>query len=325
MNIDPPQDHFHLHAHECSFGNSPEVRHDDIAQTARSRDRARLLAALGITLAIMAAEFVGGWWAGSLALIGDAGHMLADAMALGVSLLAILAASRPPTQKISFGFHRLEILAALFNGFILSLLTIWILVEATRRIANPQPVAGRWMLWIGLLGLVANCVAAMILRTGRRVSLNLQSAYLHVLGDAFSSLGVVVAALIITRTGWTLIDPLLSIVLTLVILFSTFKLIRDAVNILLEASPSKIDGPALIDTLKVIEEVQDVHDVHIWTLASGLYAFSAHIAIPDIPVSQTSRLLKRINFVLCQKHGIGHTAIQFETKLARESNESRRD
>ena len=314
MNGEPRHDHFHLHPHECAFGADSASDHAVSPKNSRGAERSRLFRVLIMTAVVMAVEFIGGWLAGSLALIGDSGHMLTDAMALGVSLLAILFSSRPPTERNSFGFHRLEILAALFNGVLLCLLTIWIFTEATRRLNHPRPVAGGLMLWIGMLGLATNLVAALILRTDRRSSLNLRAAYLHVLGDTLSSGGVIIAALIITETGWTAVDPLLSIVLCVVILVSAFRLIRDSVDILLEATPRKIDGAALVETLKVIDEVQDVHDVHIWTLTSGLHAFSAHVAVPDISVSRTAEILKRINFILCQQHGIGHTAIQFETR-----------
>ena len=322
MNREFRQGHFHLHSHECAFGVDSASDHVVSLKDSRGAERTGLLFVLVITVIVMAAEFVGGWLAGSLALIGDSGHMLTDAMALGVGLLAILFASRPPTDRNSFGFHRLEILAALFNGVLLCLLTIWIFMEAIRRLNHPWPIAGNVMLWIGALGLAANLIAAFILREGRRSSLNLRSAYLHVLGDTLSSGGVVVAAVIIAGTGWTAIDPLLSILLCAVILISAFRLIRDSVDILLEAAPRKIDGAALIETLKMIDEVQDVHDVHIWTLTSGLHAFSAHVAVPDVSVSQTSGILKRINFILCQQHGIGHTAIQFEARKPGDRDES---
>jgi cobalt-zinc-cadmium efflux system protein len=238
--------------------------------------------------------------------------MLTHLLALTIAFLATIFAMRPPTEKKTFGFYRLEILAALFNGVTLLLITAWIIYAAYARFYNPVPIASLQMFVIALLGLIVNIVTTYILSSSNRGGINIRSAFLHMIGDTLSSVGVVAAALIIYYTGWVIIDPILSILLSIAILVWSYQLIKESINILLEATPKDIDLNELTESVKAIEEVKDIHDLHVWTLTSNMYAFSAHLSIKNMHISDTMHLLRRINFLLCQKYKIGHTAIQFE-------------
>lgn len=304
---------FHPHGHQCDldFGHGHEELEDSV-HLLKVGEKRRLMAAAGLTALMMVAEVAGGLFTNSLALISDAGHMLTHLLALTISFLAIIFAMRPPTEEKSFGFHRLEILAALFNSMTMLFITAWIIYEAYIRFYNPRPVAGLQMFTIALAGLIVNIVTIYILSASDRGGVNIRSAFLHMIDDTMSSVGVVVAAIIIYYTGWVFIDPILSILLSTYILIWSYQLIKESSNILLEATPKDVDLNELIESLKAISEVKDLHDLHIWTLTSNMYALSAHVSIKNIHISDTMHLLRRINFLLCQKYRIGHTAIQFE-------------
>ncbi|MBI5747338.1 MAG: cation transporter [Nitrospirae bacterium] len=272
----------------------------------------RLMAASSMTALMLVVEIAGGLLTNSLALISDAGHMLTHLLALTIAFLATIFAMRPPTEKKSFGYYRLEILAALFNGVTLLLITAWIIYEAYARFYNPVPIASLQMFVIALLGLIVNIVTTYILSSSNRGGINIRSAFLHMIGDTLSSVGVVAAALIIYYTGWVIIDPILSILLSIAILIWSYQLIKESINILLESTPKDIDLNELTESFKAIDEVKDIHDLHVWTLTSNMYALSAHLSIKNMHISDTMHLLRRINFLLCQKYKIGHTAIQFE-------------
>jgi cobalt-zinc-cadmium efflux system protein len=274
---------------------------------------------------MMVVEFAGGLLTNSLALLSDAGHMLTHFLALGVSLLALIFTNRPPTDQKTFGFYRLEILAALFNGITLFLITGWIFYQAYVRFWSPQPIASLQMFFIALLGLVVNIITAVILSGSVKESLNIKSAFLHMLGDTLSSLVVVIGAVIIYYEEWLFLDPLLSVVICVVILIWSYRLIVESVNILLEATPKELNIQGIADSVKLIKEVEDIHDVHVWTLTSGMYALSAHIITKDVRLSETTDLLKRINLLLCRDFKIGHTAIQFENEERNPGETPQRD
>lgn len=309
------QESGHLHEHQCDF----DVGHPHLEEggtghpfSYRHVERKRLLLASLLTGGMMVVEVVGGLLTNSLALISDAGHMLTHLLALVISLTAIVFASRPPTGKKTFGLYRLEILAALINGVTLLLITSWIFYEVYHRFMEPKPVASLQMLFIGVLGLLVNLGTAIILSGPKVGSLNVRSAYLHLLGDTVSSLGVVVGALAIYLTGQWVIDPLLSIGISILILVWSYKLIRESIDVLLEATPRDIHFDQVMGAITILKDVEEVHDLHIWTLTSGMYALSAHIKVRDMSISDTAGLLKKLNFLLCQRFRIGHTAIQFE-------------
>lgn len=307
---------FHPHQHHCDVDLGHPHEHETLSLTylhpSRLGEQKRLLWACILTGVTMVVEFVGGFLTNSLALLSDAGHMLTHFLALGVSLMALVFTNRPPTDQKTFGFYRLEILAALFNGITLFLITGWIFYHAYYRFLNPQPIESLYMFFIALLGLIVNILTAVILSGSFNGSLNIQSAFLHIIGDTFSSVAIVIGAIIIYYKGWLLIDPILSVLICVIILFWAVQLINDSVNILLEAAPKEMNLKRLIVNVKKIEGVYDVHDVHVWTLTSGMYALSAHVTTPDVQLSETRDLLKKINRLLCQEFKIGHTAIQFE-------------
>jgi cobalt-zinc-cadmium efflux system protein len=265
--------------------------------------------ALALTVVIAAAEVVGGLASGSLALLADAGHMVTDAGALGLSLFALWVSRRPASARKSFGYYRLEILAALFNGALLIGVTAWIVVEALTRLARPPAIRSGLMLGVAVLGLAANLVAVVMLHRARSENLNTRAAYLHILGDTLGSAGTIVAAVIILATGWRLADPLISFVIAALILVSAVRLVADAVDILLEATPQHVSLPDLAGAIRAVAGVSDVHDLHVWTVSNGIVAMSAHATVPDPGRHQAA--LEEI----CQRvrtFGIQHVTIQME-------------
>ncbi|MFQ5949153.1 MAG: cation diffusion facilitator family transporter [Nitrospiria bacterium] len=279
-------------------------------------ERKKLLWAMILTGGVMILEVIGGVITNSLSLLSDAGHMLTHLLALLISFLAVIFSAKPATPKKTFGFYRLEILAALLNGILLFMVTLWIFYHAYQRFYQPEPIASLEMMAVAFIGLVTNLATAVLLRGSTRKSINFKSAFLHIIGDTLSSGGVVLAAGVIYFTEWWFIDPLLSVFLSLLILYWAFRLIMDSIDILLEASPKEIDPDRVVEAVQVIDEVTDVHDVHVWTLTSGMYALSAHVSVRDMPLKETAHLLRKINFLLCQRFKIGHAAIQLEAENA---------
>lgn len=271
-----------------------------------------------ITGTIFVVEVVGGIITNSLALISDAGHMLTHLFALLVSLFALYFAAKPPTGKKTYGFFRVEILAALFNGAALFLISLWIFYEAYHRFVHPETISSGRMFIIALIGLVANIACVYILKGNRHGhghehehSLNVRAAFLHMLGDTLSSVGVIIGAGIIYYTNWFIIDPVISVVICVLILIWSYKLVMESVEVLLEATPKGINIENVIDSLKQISGVDDAHDIHIWTITSGMYSMSGHIDTKDMLISDTTKLSKEINRILSEKFKIGHTVIQF--------------
>ena len=289
------------------------MRHGhDHRETAAGRSRGVLVGSLVITGGFLLIEAAGAVWTGSLALAADAGHMLTDVGGLALALFATWIAARPPTPAKTYGYYRVEILAATVNALLLLAVAGLILVEAYQRLRAPREVLGGPMLVIALAGLAANLAAAWLLRGDARESLNVRAAYLEVLGDALSSLGVVVAALVVMRTGITLVDPLVSALIALFIVPRTWRLLRQAVNVLLEGTPAHLDLGEIEDSMIRIPGVRRVHDLHVWTLTSGREAMSAHAVIDD--VRQSERLLEALHAVLHARFGIDHTTIQLDVE-----------
>jgi cobalt-zinc-cadmium efflux system protein len=280
--------------------------------TAAARSRGRLLTTLGVTAAFLVVEVLGAVWTGSLALLADAGHMLTDVGGLALALFATWIAGRPPTPAKSYGYYRAEILAALVNALVLLAVAGAILVEAYRRLGAPPDVLGGPMLAIAIVGLVANLGCAWLLHADAGTSLNVRGAYLHVLGDALSSVGVVVAAAVVVATGSTVADPLASVAIALIIVPRTWGLLRQAVNVLLEGTPTHLDVGEIEAAIRRVPGVRRVHDLHVWTLTSGREAMSAHVVVEDVGASD--RLLRELHAVLHARFGIDHTTIQLETE-----------
>jgi cobalt-zinc-cadmium efflux system protein len=238
--------------------------------------RRRLGLVLGLTCAFLAVEVAAGLLTGSLALLADAGHMLTDVAGLVLALAAMKFAERPPNPERTFGYHRVEILAGLTNGLALLGVAAYILVEAWQRFANPRPIPGFEVLAVAAVGFGVNVAGALLLRAGSRSSLNLRGAYNEVLADAVSSVGVIAGASVILATGWYWIDPVVAIGIALFVLPRTWALLREAVGVLLEGTPREVDMAALRTTMEAVPGVKAVHDLHVWTLTSGVHALSAH-------------------------------------------------
>jgi len=275
----------------------------------RAESRRRLAIALGITATVMVAEVVGGGLAGSLALLADAGHMLADAAALGLALFVARVAQRPATPERSFGLLRLEILAALVNGALLIAIAIGIGVEAWHRLKAPATVNGPLLLVIAGVGLVANLVSLRILHHGHEHSLNQRGAYLHVLGDLLGSVGALAAGGIVVATGWVVADPLISVLITLLVLGSAWRLIKESTDILMEATPNHIALGDVHDRIASVPGVDSVHDLHVWTVTSGVVAMSGHLVVRNPTDNQP--VLEAVQDRM-RDLGINHVTVQME-------------
>lgn len=280
----------------------------------RAGSRRALLSVLGLTLAFTAVEVVGGIWTGSLALLADAGHMLSDNVALGLALVAVTLARRPSTPRRSFGFQRAEILAAFVNGLTLVLVSGWIVWEAIHRFDDTPEILGGWMLVIALAGLAVNGVSAWILIRSGRESLNVEAALRHVVADMLGSGGVLVAAVIIVTTGWTLADPLVSLGIALLIVASAWSVLRDSTAILMEATPSGIDATHVADAILAVPGVTSVHDLHVWRITSGFDALAAHVLVGRGEDCHARR--RDIETALQERFGITHTTLQVDHDAA---------
>lgn len=278
-----------------------------------SRSRRRLLTVLLLTAVYMLAEAVGGWWTGSLALLADAGHMLTDVAALALALMAVWFSSRPATSHKTFGYYRLEILAAFVNGVALVVVALIILYESYEHWLNPpHDVRSHAMIAIASGGLLVNLICAWLLHGDHEEDLNVRGAWMHILGDALGSVGAIVAGVLMSVKGWYAADPLFSGLIALLIIWSSWKLIREATNVLLEGTPAHINLAAVEDVILETEGVEDVHDLHVWTITSGREALSAHV-IHAHAISQPD-LLKELRAKLHERFGVDHLTIQMETE-----------
>jgi cobalt-zinc-cadmium efflux system protein len=286
-------------------------RHDH-----RAGSRRALGIVLVLTVAFTGVEIAGGLLTGSLALLADAGHMLGDSAALALALGAAWLAMRPATPERSFGFRRAEILAALANGLALVAIAIWVFVEALRRLDDPPQILGGWMLVVALIGLGVNLAAAGILTRSADESLNVQAALRHVFADIAASMGVAVAALVVITTGWRQADPLAGLAIALLILASSWTILRDSVAILLESTPAGIDAEEVGRRMAEAEGVVEVHDLHIWTITSGFPALSAHVLVRAGDDCHLRR--RELQELLAREFRLEHTTLQVEHAGERE-------
>ena len=279
-----------------------------------SRHKHRLRAVFGLTSAFLLVEAAVGLWTGSLALLADATHMLVDAGGVLLSLLAVWFAERPATPAKTYGYYRVEILAALVNGVVLCVMALGILVATYERLWQPPPVPGGPIVVVAALGLAVNLAGLWLLHAGAHESLNVRGAYLEVLGDAISSAVVIAAGLAIILTGWAVVDVFAGALIALLILPRTWALLRQTVNILLEGAPPHLDVTEIEDALRSAPSVRRVHDLHVWTLTSGREAMSAHVVVEA--GAPTDKILEDLHLVLHARFGIDHTTIQIETEPA---------
>jgi cobalt-zinc-cadmium efflux system protein len=271
--------------------------------------RRRLTLALIITAIVMLVELIGGWLSGSLALLADAAHMLADVAALGLALIAAWIAQRPATPERSFGFMRLEILAALINGAVLFAIAIGIGVEAWHRLRVPQIVDGPLLLGVAAVGFVANLAAVVVLHRGHEHSLNQRGAYLHVLGDLLGSVGALIAGVIVITAGWVMADPLISVLISALVLVSAWRLVKESSDVLLEAAPRHIALSDVHERIASVPGVESVHDLHLWTVTSGVVAMSGHLVVKNPTDNQP--VLEAVQNRM-RALGIQHVTVQVE-------------
>jgi len=294
-------------------------QHVHHGEHAAADNRRRLLVVLLLNAVYLVAEVIGGLAFNSLALLSDAGHMLTDVAALALALFALWFATRPPDPRRSYGYHRVEILAALFNGVTLLVITVFIIYEAIRRFEQPPAVNGLGLLIIAAGGLVVNLLGAYLLQHGHAHSLNIRAAFIHLLGDALGSLGAVVAGILILILGWTVADPILAIGIAVLIAVSAIGLVSEAVDVLLEATPRHVDTDAVRAALLALPGVVGVHDLHVWTLTTGMYALSCHVVVDcdsfACPTLDTIRRLLHDHF------DIPHLTVQLETEELAEEEE----
>lgn len=292
-------------------GTHHHHHHEGHAHGRASRSRRRLRLVLVLTALYMLAEALGGWWTGSLALLADAGHMLADVAALALALIAMWFSARPATSSKTFGYYRLEILAALVNGVALVLISLLIFYEAYQRLDAPPAVKSGTMTLVATGGLAVNILCAWLLHGDHKEDLNVRGAWLHIIGDALGSVGAIAAGALMSIYGWYAADPFFSFLIGLLIVWSSWNLIRESTNVLLEGTPAHINLAAVEDSILETEGVEDVHDLHVWTITSGREALSAHVIHVEA-VSQ-AELLKHLRTKLHDRFGLDHLTIQMET------------
>lgn len=272
----------------------------------------RFVLALALTGLIFLAEFIGGFWTHSLALLSDSAHVFMDAFALGLSYLAIRAAKLPADDKHTYGFHRMQVLAAFINGATLFLIAFEILREAWDRFQNPEAVSAGPMLVIAVIGLIVNLIVAFTLSKHDHDDLNTRSAFLHVLGDALASVGVIAVGVILLFVDWFWLDPLVSVMIGVLILFSSGRVLKESIHILAEGMPEGMTATSIAESMRKVTGVSQVHDLHVWTVAPGYIALSAHVTVKDQSISQTAEMMIALKETLHEGYEIQHTTIQFE-------------
>jgi len=280
----------------------------------RSVEKKRLKFSMAITGIMMVAEVVGGLLTNSLALISDAGHMFTHFFALLISFGAILCANKGNYNRRTFGFYRMEILAALFNSIFLFAVTAWILFEGIKRIMHPRPVLSAQMFIIAVIGLIVNLISALILHGASKEDLNIKSAFLHMWADTLSSVAIVTGAVVIYFTQWNIIDPVLSIFIALLVGVWGWQLFKDSVNILLESVPKGMDSEQVAQSLKEsVPEIEDINDLHIWEITSKMYSMTAHIKLnKDVGIDEQKEFLQKVKRIVDERFDIEHTTIEFD-------------
>lgn len=282
---------------------------------ARSKSKSRLKTALVITTAFLAIEFIGGLYTNSLALLSDAGHMLTDVLAIGLSLFSMWFAEKPKTPQKTFGFYRAEILAAFINGATLVLIAIFIIFEAYERFGSPYEVKSLEMFFIACAGLAANAAVGIVLSRSKSESLNVKGAYMHVISDALGSIGAIAAGAIMYFTQWYYADILVSLLICGLIAYSSITLLVETIHILMEGTPSEINYGDVEDALSSIRGVDSIHDLHIWSLTSGKYLLTGHLILDsDYPSENISQLLQNAEQILKENYNITHSTLQIETQ-----------
>ncbi|WP_340298121.1 cation diffusion facilitator family transporter [Staphylococcus coagulans] len=280
----------------------------------QTHSKMTLWLSLIITLFFTVVEFAGGIISNSLALLSDSFHMLSDVFALALSMLAVYFASRKPTARYTFGYLRFEILAAFLNGLALAVISVWIFYEAIVRIIFPKPVESSLMLVIATIGLIVNIVLTVILVRSLKSenNINIQSALWHFMGDLLNSIGVIIAVVLIYFTGIQLIDPILSMIIALVILRGGYKIMRNAWLILMESVPEHLDTDEIMETMKSVDQVLDVHEFHLWSITTEHYSLSAHVVLDSRSSEDAYQTINELETLLKEKYGLAHTTLQIE-------------
>jgi len=291
----------HTHHHHITVGN-------------------KLKYGLMLTGLILAVELVGGFLSHSLALLSDAGHVFADVIALSLSWYGVRQAERPASSRMTYGYHRVGVLVALFNAVSIFAIAVVIFYEAYRRWLQPPEVNSPLMLAAALVGLVVNVFIAFWLRGEQQSNLNVRSAFWHVLGDALASVGVIIGAIIIMLTGWFIVDPIISVLIGFIITFAAWRILKEGFKVLLEAVPHQIDVERMAQDLQKIPGVKGVHDVHVWSISPELHAMSCHVLVDDMRMSQAQEIREQVETVLRQRFDIEHSALQMECQECAEND-----
>ena len=268
-----------------------------------------------MTATFMVVEVIGGFLSGSLALVADAGHMLTDSASLGLALFAIWLAKRPASAERTYGYNRAEILAAAANALSLWLISVWIIWEAIHRFINPKDIEGVTVLIVGVIGLLVNLVAAYMLHGASERSLNVEGALQHVIADLMGSVAVIVSAVIVILFGWSIVDPILSVLIALLILSSSWNLVTSVLQVLVEGTPEHLDLLELCSDMEDVPGVTVIHDVHAWTVTSGYVSLTVHVLADPDHVGDYDDMLRELRRIANQEHGIAHTTIQLETSV----------
>ncbi|MEE9552712.1 MAG: cation diffusion facilitator family transporter [candidate division Zixibacteria bacterium] len=300
--------------------NCEDHQHTNAGHKQGSGVEKKLLWAFFITFGIFITEVIGGFISTSLALQSDAGHLLGDVMALGLSLIAIRIARRPPSPRRTFGYQRAEVFAAIINGVTLTVLSGYIFIEAYHRLIEPEPIRSMLMLTVAIIGLAGNSIVIFRLHGHAKENINVRAAFLHVLGDMLASVGVVIGGLIMLFTGNYLADPIISFFIGIIILFGAFSILKEGANILLEGVPGNIDYTEIKTAMENIDGVSSVHDLHIWTISSSNLVLSAHVSVPDQPTHNSQRILKSVSDFLKDKYRIQHATLQIECECCAETD-----
>ena len=270
---------------------------------------------LVITLVFVFVEVAAGLFSNSLALLTDAAHNFTDVLALALAWWAIRLTSQPASQKRTYGYHRAGILAALVNSTTLVVIALGIFIEAYRRFTNPSEVQADILIGVGIIAVIINVVTALLVRHGAESDLNIRAAFLHLMGDVLSTVGAVVAGVIIRFTDWNWLDPLVSVLIGVLILWSAWSILREAIDILMESTPTDIDVEAMIQDIHSVEGVRGVHDLHVWSITRDLRALSAHLVTDDLVISEGASIQTNVNEVLYHKYNVGHATLQLECNV----------
>jgi cobalt-zinc-cadmium efflux system protein len=292
--------------------------HDHTRETVAAGNKLRI--SLVLSLTILVAEIIGGLLSNSLALLSDAGHVFADVVAISLSWYGVRQSLKPSNRRMTYGYHRIGVIVAIINAFVIFVIAAIILFEAYHRFQQPPEINSRLMLIVAVVGLAANIFVTAWLRREQRHNINIRSVFWHSFGDALASVGVIVGGLVITFTNAFWVDPLVSVLISLIILFAAWSILRDGLNVILEATPAHLDLDTMIDTLKKVPGVRDVHDVHVWSISPELHAMSGHLLIEDVLTSRAEEIRTKAEKVVQEEYGIMHTTLQTECQACQSSD-----